>query len=370
MARPPEAARRRGTLCRPSHGLGVAVMLACLLLSASPAAAASIDQYIIADPVPGWVVVPPDQVQPIATELQNEFQNEGISVQVGLEAWAGQAPTAGVLVIAVIQLLTKNTAVSGAPASTLDGMCDSATRQLPTSTSAVVGVPDSLEGVCPGTDSSGYSPVTTVAFLQGNAVVLIQGDGISTDQVTGIAQNESGEIPAGGIPVPGSHTTLEIVGGVILVILLLVAYRIHRSRHPEPIAALTGAQAGGFDHPSAGPYAEPYAGQGGWAYPGQGGGAYVAPGTPHSSSPDSGSAARSRDGFDEPSSSYRASGGIPAVADSSEGPPEAGWYAVSGHQHHLRYWNGTSWISAKRWDGTQWQDTPDGENQGWTSTSL
>jgi hypothetical protein len=357
-------------------GAVAAAPLAALILFAAPAGASSIDQYIVADPIPGWPQLSGAQTQSLANQIQTVYSNRGLNIQVGLEAW-NDPPRSGVLLIAVLEVPSQFRTESGGPADAVDVMCTSATKTDAPSTSAVPGIDNSAEGICAGPTQNGASPVTTIAFQQDNAVVLIQAAGVGSYVVTGIAQTESAKIPATGIPIPPSHTDLEVAGGVLLVLVVVVALRAYRVRHPEPVL-VSPSMAGAYAYPGVAPYGAagapvpgsysqaqaPYGqaqlphGQTQLPY-GQGQAPYGQNQTPYGQSP-----LPSRPSYVEsrPATAHSRTTAIGAsgAADQSaaEVPPQAGWYAVGGDQHHLRYWDGTAWTAAKRWNGSDWSDTP------------
>ncbi|HXY45572.1 MAG TPA: hypothetical protein VEH29_15400 [Acidimicrobiales bacterium] len=327
MTAEPEAPRRRATVVA---GRGVVAALLAVSISllgvttASAAGDASLEPYILSNPVPGWTADPPAVSQKIDNELTSSLSSKiHEKTETALNAWEGPAAS-GILLIILIRFPGSSIPPSYSNStSAVSGVCAGA-GQSPGSVTSVAGIPGAASETCRSTTGS---PLTVVAWPKGNVVGFVEAEGLGATEVDQVAVNEDNKLPANGIGESGSSSSSSLEGGIGAVVVAAIVIGIVLARRRSK-AQVAPAAAGQWAQPGAA--APPWGYQGAQqgplpaATPGYGAaGAYPAGG---SGQPAGGS------GYPAGGSGYPAGSGAYA-APAAAGPAAAGGYpAASGFE--------------------------------------
>jgi hypothetical protein len=330
--------------------LATLVLVSVSLLGAADAWAAgnaTLEPYILSNPVPGWTPAPTSVSQRVDTEVSGPLvarTHENVTTALGV--WEGPGGN-GVLIIILVRFPGSSIPASFSNStSAINGVCGGA-GQSPGTVTPIAGIPGAASETC---QSSSGNPLTVAAWPKGNVVAFVEAEGLGATEVDQVAVNEDDKLPANGIGEASSSSSsgLEAGIGVVVVAAVVIGIIVARRRSKAQVAPAAGGQWAppgatppwGYEGAqAASPGATPYGGPGGYAAgpPAYPAGGYPAGGYPAGSSvppagaPAGGYAAGSGgypsgSGFDAGAAPAEASGPVPYQRPRPSEGGDAGFY--------------------------------------------
>lgn len=304
-------ARRLG-----AGALGARLVVALLVTAglglglAAPASAAgdpALDRLVVTDPVPGWALLPSPALQNVVSFEDRTISDlSGQTATAAAEGWQGADAEQRLIVVLIrfpggIPFVVRNLREAVIAA------CTSSTGNAPTTpVRSYTPIPGAEEAECSGTNVAGNAiSGTSMSWVRGNVVALLEGVGLPQGQVQSVALRQSTALPATGVRETSSHSGIVIgVAAAVLAVVVvgLVALMARTRRRAHAAATVTVPWAPGTVDP------------------------------PTSFAPTA-----------FPPTSFPPTPVQPVVA--------AGWMPDPSGRHAQRYWSGTAWTEHVFTDG-------------------
>ena len=233
------------TLVAATVGLGVRAV------PASATGDPALNQLIIPNPEPGWIIEPDSTVAPFQQRLQSvEATLAGSPVTAAMKIWRGP-DTGDVLEIALIQFSTDVPNPQEQVNAGADSACTGATGSSPTSTAPVPTILQSAEADC----STNGRPLTAIAWINGRVLALVLGGGsLAASDVESIATTQAAAIPTSGVSDPSSFPWTVVIIVVVVVVAVAAVFMVVVRRRRSKARSTVGTTGFGTPYPGYAPH--------------------------------------------------------------------------------------------------------------------